>query len=92
MSGSDSDSESNLKDVSIKTRFCSYCETDVPTRLWSKHTYKKGHRTLVRKIENNPLDIKEDKITIQLVKQELVELKESIDLIIQKMDKFSVKR
>ena len=89
---SESESNDNLKDISVKVRHCDYCNEDVPTRTWSKHTYKKGHRSRVKKVENNPLDIKEDKITVQSVKQDLIELKESIDIILQKMDKFSVKR
>jgi hypothetical protein len=72
----------------INYKKCSFCNIDIPTRQWAKHTYLSSHKKNFKKVENNLLIIPDNEIiNLQNIKFELLEIKETIDMLINKIDK-----
>jgi hypothetical protein len=78
----------NSNEKVINYRLCSFCNINVPTRQWAKHSYSASHKRNFKKSNSNVLIIpNEETINLQNIKFELLEIQSNINLLINKIDK-----
>ena len=66
-------------------KFCEFCKKNIEENKWVKHCYSKNHRKNFRFINEKPLKINPEKISIQTIKLDCFNLLDDLNSIINKI-------
>jgi len=66
-------------------KYCEFCKKNVDNNKWVKHCYTKAHRNNFRFINQKPLLIKNNEISIQTIKLDCLNLLEDLNNLINKI-------
>jgi hypothetical protein len=68
----------------INWKLCEFCKVEVDTNKWAVHTYKRSHKRLFKKF-NSVIKIDPLEYNINILKNELNDIKYQIDCILNKL-------
>jgi hypothetical protein len=77
-----------MEEQKLNIKRCEFCKVDVDSRKWAQHTYLRSHKRAFKKcnisIKLDPLDY-----NINILKNELNDIKLQIDCILKKLSELN---